>query len=499
MGKPISGQCPGQHHIRTECAQPPHLCKFVLHFVSLLGFCLGTTLGWVSPMQPLLTSPHPPVGTQPMSEGTIAWLGSINFIGSVIGTFFWGIAADRMGRKTAASLVAIPFIASWTLILAAQNTTWLIIARIVAGIGNSGATVNVPIFISEIAQDDLRGFFGSFLILFINIGVLFSYVIGTYLKYNWLAICCMTVPVIFVLTFIWVPETPMFYWKNGQTNKAEQSLLWYRGGDENETEKVLSKYKTISRNQYKKPSLKSLVATTGTTKALIIGIALMTSVQGSGIFPILNFAVSIFDMCGTSLTAYQSAIIMGTVQFIFTCFCSVLVDRLGRKVLLVGSLMMMTVSLLVLGSYLFFLANQSMNPILRGIPIVSLSLHVIAFAVGVGPVPFIIMAEIFPPEIRGLAMSQLQLITGILAFTTVKLFPIMKKLLKPQGCFWFYSFCCLVFSIFFSFYLPETKGKPQNVILKLLNKEDLTNYDTNEVTKNIKEKQSLPLVQKDNV
>lgn len=448
-------------------------------------------------MQPLLTSEFPPVGSEPMTIEAVAWLGSINFMGTIIGTLFWGVAADRFGRKTTSSLVAVPYIVSWVLILTASNIESLIVARIIGGIGNSGAVVNVPVFVTEIAQDDLRGFFGSFFGLAINAGVLFGYTVGTYLKYHGLAFSCLVVPIFFLGTFIWLPETPMFLWKKGQTNEAERSLMWYTGGNLIETEKSLSKYKTMTCGQStKKPNLKSLVSTRGTIKAMVIGVGLMVAVQGSGIFPILNFAVSIFEMCGTSLSPHHSAIILGSIQLAFGVLCSLVVDRLGRKSLLMSSLITMTFSLGLLGTYLLFYGDQPAHYILSWVPIICLSMHVVFFSLGLGAVSYVIIGEIFPPEIRGIAMSSLAFVTGVLAFTIIKLFPTMRRVMKPYGIFFFYSSCCLFFAFFFYFNLPETKGKSQNVILKMLNGEELSEEENAEETQRLQSVKLPTIVKK---
>ncbi|XP_046664102.1 facilitated trehalose transporter Tret1-like isoform X1 [Homalodisca vitripennis] len=459
------------HDPETErCRRTAKVRQFVAAFVaSLLGFTGGSVLGWTSPMQPLLMSPDPPVGTDPMTEDNVAWLGSINFVGTFLGSFFWGIVADSWGRKKTACLVAIPFILHWILTMVAKNFYWLIIARLIAGIGNNGAVASVPAFISEMAQDDLRGFFGSFYVIFINIGMMYSYVIGTYFHYYGLSIACIVIPLIFLLSFIWIPESPIFLFNNGQTANAEKSLFWYKGGDAVEAEKVLSTYKHEPNSKNNKLSVMSLFATRGTTKAFILGLALMISLQICGITAIMSFAVSIFEMCGTSLTPYHSALLLGSMQVVFTCSSSFLVDRLGRKFLLVTSMMVMAFSLAVLGTYLFFLHGQSVDSVFRWTPVVSLSVCVSAFAIGVSPVTFIIMGEIFPTYIKSYAIAKLLMVLGTTAFIFVKCFPIMKSLLKPHGLFWLYAVSSLAFSIFFYYHLPETKGKSLSEILRILN------------------------------
>lgn len=430
-------------------------------------------------MQPLLTSETPAVGTQPLSEDTVAWLGSINYLGTVLGTLFWGLTSDRLGRKHTSCLVAVPYIVSWVLVLTARTAAWLLAARFISGLANGGTTVNVPAFISEIAQDDCRGFFGCFLVLFINIGILYSYIIGTYLKYHGLAICALIIPVLFLITFSRLPDSPAFLLSKGRRAGAEQSLLWYRGGD-----RTLLNHSSIRSRDKGNVSWFHLCSTKGNKKALIIGISLMCALQLSGIFTIISFAVHIFEMSGTPISPSQSAIIIAAVNLIFSCCCSVLVDRLGRKTLLIGPLVIIAAAQLTLGSYLFLFEDVKVNSALKWVPLVCLSLHVIAFATGLGPVPFVIKAEIFAPEVKGLALSQIAMVNGTLAFLVVKLFPALKERINLYGCFWLYGGCCIFFAVLFTFYLPETKGKPQDIILKMLNNEEYcTINDTKETNK----------------
>lgn len=475
----------------TRAASTTHACHTttvseLCVLVSLLGFCLGTTLGWTSPMQSLLTSQTPPVGAEPLTEDTFAWISSINYLGTIVGTLFWGLASDRLGRKVTSCLVAVPYILSWVLILTARSATWLLAARFVSGLANSGTTVNVPAFISEVAQDDRRGFFGCFLVLFINIGILYSYILGAYLKYHGLAICALVIPFLFLITVTRLPESPVFLLNNGRRVEAEQTLLWYRGGDWRETEKTLLNYSSIKTRDKGKLPWFHLCSSRGNTKALVIGISLMFALQLSGIFTIISFAVHIFEMCGTPISPSQSAIVIAAVHLIFSCCCSFLVDRLGRKTLLIGPLVIIAVAQFTLGTYLFLFEGVTVNSALKWVPLVCLSLHVIAFATGLGPVPFVIKAEIFAPEVKGLALSQIAMVNGTLAFMVVKLFPALKQRIALYGCFWLYGGCCVFFAVLFTFYLPETKGKPQNIILKMLNNEEYCSNDDTKETKNLR-------------
>lgn len=432
---------------------------------------LGTELGWISPMQPLLTSEKPPVGTKSMTLDDFAWLSSITYLGSVAGTFLWSFVADSYGRKLATVLVSIPYIISWTLILTAENIGWLLVARFISGIGSSGSRTNIVAFITEMADDDVRGFFGSIPVLFVDLGVLFSYTFGTYLKYHGVAAVGLAVPVVFLLTFIWVQESPVFLWKTGKVVEAQKSLLWYNGGDELLVEKTLLTYKRFPKVETK--SLKALVATKGNRKALIIGLAIVLALQTSGYFIIVSYAVSIFESSGElALSPNDCSIFILSVQLIFSCITSLTIDRLGRRILLIGSEAVMTLTLLCLGYYFFMLNHKLVDSVFRFAPIILLSLHLAANGLK-NPVALTLKGEIFAPEVKGLALSLLTLLNCLLSFVMVKMFPAARALLQLHGCFWILSGCSLFFTIFFAVYIPETKTKPQSLILLQLNGEDL--------------------------
>lgn len=419
-------------------------------------------------MQPLLSSADPPVGTEPMSLNLISWLGSINFCGAIIGTLFWGTSSDRLGRKCTAMIIACPFIISWSLKFAAQNAWWLIVARIINGIGCSGVIINTPIYVAEMAEDKIRGSLGSFLMIFLNAGCVFSYVIGSVTSYHTLALICLCIPVLFLAAISCLPESPVYLWTRGRRDTAEISLLWFRGGNNIQTVKELESLNLRSSTSSESPSFSSLFQSVGIRKALLISITFVLGQQLSGMLSILTYTVSIFRQSGSSLSPNNSMIVVGVLQFLSAIMSSALVDRVGRRVLLISSYVAMTLSLSTLGGYLYF-EQQNWYPLLRWIPIICISITVVFYSIGVGPVPFVVMSEIFPPNIRGFVTSKIQLLSTSLSFAMVKAFPFMTDLFGHHGCFLLYASSCGVLSIVTYFLVPETKGKSLQTILNILN------------------------------
>ncbi|XP_054264490.1 facilitated trehalose transporter Tret1-2 homolog [Macrosteles quadrilineatus] len=456
--------------------------QYMAAFIAnLSAFSIGTMLGWTSPMQPLLSSAHPPIGSEPLSAEFISWLGSINFIGALCGTLFWGILSDRLGRKHTAIIVAVPFIIAWLLKIVAQNGWWLLVARIIIGIGCSGVIINTPIYVTEMAEDKIRGSLGSYLMIFLNAGCVFSYIIGSLTSYHGLAAICLCVPIIFLVTFPNLPESPVYLWTHGKKTEAENSLLWFRGGNTLQTMKEIENLQQKTGKAFEKPCFRDLFDSKGVKKALFISISFVVGQQFCGILAILTYTVKIFQDSGSSLSAHNSMIIVGVLQLSSAFTSSLLVDRAGRRVLLIMSYFAMAVSLTVLGCYLYF-QDDSWNPLLKWIPITCLSVNVVFYSIGVGPVPFVVISEIFPPNIRGFAMSKIQMLGTTLSFASVKTFPTLTNLLGSHGCFLFYASFCLILTLFTFLYVPETKGKSLQAILKQLNGEELTKAEESEYT-----------------
>uniref|UniRef100_A0A146LSN9 Facilitated trehalose transporter Tret1 n=2 Tax=Lygus hesperus TaxID=30085 RepID=A0A146LSN9_LYGHE len=445
---------------------------------NVAAFCIGNMLGWSSPVQPILESEDSPLG-EPLTRQQFSWLSSINFLGGVAGTLFWGRLSDRIGRKYTGLTVAVPFAVGWSLILAANNQWMLYTGRFFIGMACSGTVINTPMYVTEIAQDKIRGALGSFLMINLNLGTLFSFIVGASTSYYFLTSTCLGIVMLYFLGLLTMPDSPASLLVKKKRAEALESMCWYRGGDQVQAEKDL----TLVESRLIKPrrSYASIFETRGRIKGFIIGVGFILGQQACGMLAVTIYAVTIFKEAGSSLTPHQSAIVLGCLQVVSSICSLVLVDKLGRKVLLVTSFTAMGVSLCSLGVYYYLKASIGQQYLF--IPVVALSVHLVAYSVGAGPVPFIVLSELFAPDIRGTAISLIQFIGIGLSFVTVKIFPWMNSQLGPTITFSSFGLASLLLPLFIIFVVPETSGRTLNSIVRELEGEKQDGEEMIEVTR----------------
>lgn len=174
---------------------------------SILAIGVGSSLAWTSPVLPKLAAKD---SWFPVSEDEGSWVSSLLAIGAIAGALPAGPLADKLGRKKALLLLAGPFLLSWVMITFARNVWILYTARFTGGISVGASCVLVPTYIAEIASPSARGTLGAMFQLFLAFGIVLTFVLGSTVSYTVLGIICGLVEVVFIATFFWMPESPMW-------------------------------------------------------------------------------------------------------------------------------------------------------------------------------------------------------------------------------------------------------------------------------------------------
>lgn len=319
----------------------------------------------------------------------------------------------------------------------------------------------LPNYNSEVAEDSIRGAISSSMNIFVVSGPLFSYVVGPYTSITTFSIICALIPAIFVvLFFLIVPESPYYLIAANDHPGAVESLIKLRSSSEEDVKAELEGIKAnVEEAMAKKSGFMDIFRSRTLVKALIISLSLVGFQQFSGITVILFYAQDVFEATGSSIPPEISSIIIGTVQVAASLLTPLLVDRLGRKLLFLISGVGMIIAEVPLGFY-FCLKDhgRDVSPIFW-LPIACLIVYIIAYNLGFGPLPWTVMAEIFPSDVKSPASTATASFCWLLGFLITKYFSSVSEAIGMAGSFWFFSAFCLIAVVFVLKYMIETKGK----------------------------------------
>jgi SP family facilitated glucose transporter-like MFS transporter 8 len=426
----------------------------------------GTVLAWTSPTLPELQSSN---STLPITPEEGSWIGSLVAVGAIVGAVPAGYFADRFGRKLVILTLSAPFLLSWVLIVVANSVVLLYLGRFIAGFATGATSVVAPMFIGEIAESSIRGALGSYFQVMLTVGILYTYVIGAVADYTWLGILSGVIPVALFITFWKVPESPTYLMKKNRTEDAKKSLQYYRGRSYNIWKELQELEQDIRESSQEKASIRDLVSSSGTRKALIISLGLMLFQQLSGVNAVIFYSVDIFDAAGSTLDPNIAAIIVGIVQVVVTYAASLMVDRAGRRVLLLLSASIMGLCLAILGLY-FCLKNKGDDVSGIGwLPLTCVTVFIVMFSLGFGPLPWMMMGEVFAPHVKGAASSIAVCTNWTLVFLVTYTFGKLVDGLGEHSTFWLFAVICGIATAFIYFLVPETKGKSLTEIQRILN------------------------------
>ncbi|XP_044253232.1 facilitated trehalose transporter Tret1-like [Tribolium madens] len=438
--------------------------------VNLIAFTAGLAYGLASPLLPRLNgsvdpdnNPLDPPAT-PSEESLIASLVSL---GAIFGPLFAGLPVDQIGRKKTLLIVALPMITSFLIMAFAHSVVLFYIARLIMGVGAGSIYTILPMYLGEISEDHNRGTLGCLMSTFIASGLLFVYTVGPFVTIRSFCLMCLVPLGAFLVLFgVWAPETPQFLALKGDEEGLKGCLSKLRSVGEVDKE-ILRIKESLNRNR---GGLRELFQSRASRKGLVITVGFMVLQQLAGINAVNSYLHTIFDATGSGLSPEISSIIIGTVQVFTTMLTSSLVDKSGRRILLLLSVIGSGVSLVSLGLYFHLKTNNFQVDTLSWLPVMSLVVFIISFNIGLGPIPWAVMAELFPPNVKSIASTFSSIVCFIGAFTITLFFPSLAEVLGMAQAFWFFATFCALGAVFIYFILPETKGKSLQEIQTLLDK-----------------------------
>ncbi|CAH1375580.1 unnamed protein product [Tenebrio molitor] len=438
--------------------------------VSLGALCAGTCLAWTSPaLDQLSIANNSTSESFYVSDSEGAAVGGTIAIGALISAIPAGFLADKFGRKKLIFILSLMFLINWLLIIFAQNAITLIIGRVFAGIGTGAICVVGPIYIGEIAESSIRGILGAFINMFLCTGILVTCVFGSFTTWRVLSMILAGIPVLFGGSFLFMPETPAYLVKMNNLEGAEKTLVGFRGSNYDIHAELKNIQKEIETSQQNSATIKDVFTSKANRRAFVSVVAVLGFQQLCGVNAVVFYTVPIFKAAGSSLSPSLAGIIIALVQ-VASSFASIfIIEKANRKFYLMFSSVGMLLFLTALGMY-FHLKRLNVDISHLGfIPIGSAVMFMISFSVGYGPVPWLLMGELFAPEIRGIGNGFAIATNWSCAFLVTYFFPIINSSLGAHVAFYICAGIMAVATIYVGFIVPETRGTSLLEIQRRLN------------------------------
>uniref|UniRef100_A0A8C2V3E4 Solute carrier family 2 member 6 n=1 Tax=Chinchilla lanigera TaxID=34839 RepID=A0A8C2V3E4_CHILA len=391
---------------------------FLATFAAVLGnFSFGYALVYTSPVIPALERSSDP--DLRLTKTQASWFGSIFTLGAAAGGLSAMLLNDLLGRKLSIMFSAVPSAIGYALMAGAQGLWMLLLGRMLTGFAGGLTAACIPVYVSEIAPPGVRGALGATPQLMAVFGSLSLYALGLLLPWRWLAVAGEGPVFIMVLLLSFMPNSPRFLLSRGREEEALRALTWLRHTAD--TQDVRWEFEQIQNNVQRQSSRVSLaeVRDPHMYRPILIALLMRFLQQLTGITPILVYLQPIFDSTAVLLPPEDDAAIVGAVRLLSVLIAALTMDLAGRKVLLFVS----------------------------------------GYAMGWGPITWLLMSEILPLRARGVASGLCVLVSWLTAFALTKSFLLVENAFGLQVPFFFFAAICLVSLVFTGCCVPETKGR----------------------------------------
>lgn len=416
---------------------------------------MGMHFSWPSPALPVILSDDFPVN---ISSEESSYIALVAPLGDLIGAPIAGWLADTIGRKNSILLSALPTLTAWMIIAFASSTWMFCIGRIFAGIAEGFFYIIFPMYMGETTEPSIRGVIGGSLPVSLMLGMLLINAYVPFLSIRDSSIISAVIPVLLIICFAWMPESPYYLIMKGKMEEAKKALYFLRRCNVDKDLEVLKS--DVRRQMSERGTLKDLFYIRSNRKAFFIVIGVRIVQQFSGLTAWSMYTQTIFAQAGADLSPVLASCIYALTQLFTTCWCSLLLDKYGRRPLLILSCLGSGIILIIGGVYFYLQQNTDVDiSSVTWIPIAVMMAYVVCFCIGLGTVPSVILGEMFSTSVKGKALCIICMIYSLVISGTSKLFHFMTITFGLYSPFFFFAVTCLLGMVFSYYVLPETKGK----------------------------------------
>lgn len=394
----------------------------------------------------------------PLIEGVVV---SGAMAGAAFGAAIGGKLADRFGRRRLIFTGAVVFFVGSLTMAVAPTVPVLVAGRLIDGVAIGFASIVGPLYISEIAPPRIRGALTSLNQLMVTVGILSSYFVNYAFagsgSWRYMLGAGMIPAVVLAVGILRMPESPRWLVEHGREEQARAILQQTRsGGVEEELDEISETVEKQTGTGFR-DLLQSWLR-----PALVVGLGLAVFQQITGINAVLYYAPTILSSTGFgSATSILATVGIGVINVVMTIVAISVIDRVGRRPLLIVGVGGMVVTLAVLGA-IFYVPGFSGG--LGWVATACLMLFVAFFAIGLGPVFWLLVSEIYPLAVRGSAMGAVTVANWGANLLVSLAFPVLTASIGEPWTFWLFGACSAVALAFTYFLVPETKGRTLEAI-----------------------------------
>ncbi|CAL8130246.1 unnamed protein product [Orchesella dallaii] len=436
----------------------------VCGILSLGGFVGGTVTGWSSPA---LTSIHSSNHFPSLTTADLSWIASIATLGSSAGSPPCGYLIRKFGRKNSLIFSSIPYAIGYVALTFPLKIWMLYVGRFLVGFGYGVMLIAGSVYLSEIAESELRGRLSVIWFVMIRIGTLFDYGVGSVLPYNHLSAFSALLSVAFGASIFLLPESPRWLISKSRREDAIESLCWLQSCDKKvPSQNILDEIQEIeaaaqkANEENKNLTIASYFTNGVVLKSVLIASTLMIFKEACGGNVFSYFTVQTFEKTGSPFGSHISGVIIGVAQLLGTTLAACCVDKIGRKILLLSSFIIMTLTLIILSAFQQFKTEMDeLSPNSGWIPLISFMIYHWAYSGGPYVLAWTVSSEVIPTNVIGSVTGLVTAVGWMSAFIMTRCYQDMIDGIGVSNSFWVFAIFSTIGTICVYFLVPETVGR----------------------------------------
>lgn len=436
-------------------------------FGTLNALSDGMHFGWSAPTIPILLKEDSPI---PLVQDHVVWLETLYMLAGLAGLPITIYLADKIGRQKSVLVASCTSLIGWTLIGFAKDYKYLYLARSLVGAAADVAFTCSPMYVAEIAHPKIRGFLAASIYIMEMAGVFVVYCVAPYVSIRIVPIIGACILITQLMVFPFMPESPYYHLYKGKTEKAKKSLLRIRNSEfiDDELQELEA---AIRRQKSERGHPQDLVMVKSNRKALITMTILNAAQHMAGFTAILMNLHTILNAAGaTYLDSNVAAILFSGLMLVSSILSGLIVDKYGRKNLLNISSIMSAICVFIMAAFYHLKHLNYDVTSFNWIPVVFVMIYAAFFKFGLGIIPIVMTAELFPAKLKAMGMTLADGLYVLFASISIYLYTTLYETYGLHVPFYMFGVSAFITVILSVLYIPETKGKTLEEIQLMLKK-----------------------------